>query len=71
VDNELFHENSWIQVMIGQGIIPEQYHPVADVLGDDELTRLMQNIKQRVDQTVANLPQHQAYVEQYCKATAP
>src|SRR5258707_5283022 len=26
---ELFAENSWIQVMLGQGIVPEQHHPVA------------------------------------------
>jgi len=65
---DLFQENSWIQVMLGQGIVPEQYHPVADVLSDDELTRFMANIKSRVDQTVARLPRHEAYVDQYCKA---
>jgi tryptophan halogenase len=65
---DLFKENSWIQVMLGQGIMPEQYHPVVDVMSDDELTRFMQGIKSRVDSTVAKLPGHQAYVEQYCKA---
>jgi len=68
IPNELFGENSWIQVMLGQGIVPEQYHPVANVMGDDELTRFMQGIKSKVDRTVATLPHHQAYVEQYCKA---
>ena len=65
---DLFKENSWIQVMMGQGIIPEQFHQVANVMTDEELTKFMQNIKSRVDTTVAKLPQHQAYVEQYCKA---
>jgi tryptophan halogenase len=65
---DLFKENSWIQVMLGQGIIPEQFHQVANVMSDEELTRFMQNIKSRVDQTVAKLPQHEAYVVQYCKA---
>ncbi len=69
VPNELFGENSWIQVMLGQGIMPEQYHPVVDVMSDDELTRFMQGIKSTVDKTVATLPGHQAYVERYCKAT--
>jgi len=68
VAGELFHENSWIQVMIGQGIIPAQYHPVADVLSDEELTKFMADIKQRVDRTVSQLPNHQTYVNQYCKA---
>ena len=68
IPNELFGENSWIQVMLGQGMIPEQYHPVVNVMSDEELTRFMQGLKSNVDNTVAKLPKHQAYVEQYCKA---
>jgi tryptophan halogenase len=65
---ELFAENSWIQVMLGQGIVPQQHHPAADLMGDAELARFLDNIKSSVDRTVAQLPRHQAYVEQYCKA---
>jgi tryptophan halogenase len=68
--NELFAENSWIQVMLGQGILPEHYHPVASVMNDEELTRFMQGIRKKVEETVAKLPAHQSYVEQYCKAPA-
>lgn len=66
--NELFAENSWIQVMLGQGIKPEQYHRVVDVMDDDELGRFLQEIKSNVNNTVSKLPDHQAYVEQYCKS---
>ena len=68
VPNELFAENSWIQVMMGQGIVPKQYHQVADLMGDAELSRFLDGIKSTVDNTVLQLPKHQAYVEQYCKA---
>lgn len=68
VPNELFGENSWISVMMGQGLIPEQYHPTADVMSDQELTRFLHGIRSNVSQTVAKLPKHQAYVEQYCKS---
>ncbi len=68
--NELFAENSWIQVMLGQGITPKQYHQVADLMSDAELSRFLGGIKANVDNTVAQLPKHQAYVEQYCKASA-
>ncbi|HEY5754671.1 MAG TPA: tryptophan halogenase family protein [Steroidobacter sp.] len=67
--NELFAENSWIQVMLGQGITPKQYHQVADLMPDAELSRFLDQIKSNVDNTVQQLPKHQAYVEQYCKAT--
>jgi tryptophan halogenase len=68
VANELFAENSWIQVMLGQGIMPEHYHPVAGVMSDDELRAFLANIKMRIDKTVAQLPAHRLYVEQYCAA---
>ena len=68
IPNELFGENSWIQVMMGQGLVPKQYHQTADVMGDEELTRFMENIRNQVERTAAKLPNHQTYVEQYCKA---
>jgi tryptophan 7-halogenase len=68
VPNELFAENSWIQVMLGQGMEPEQHHPVADLMGDEELARFLDGIRSQVERTVAQLPAHHAYVEQYCKA---
>jgi tryptophan halogenase len=69
--NELFAENSWIQVMLGQGITPEQYHPVASVMSDAELAAFLESIKARVDKTVGQLPSHRAYLQQYCEAAAP
>ncbi|MEO6279873.1 tryptophan halogenase family protein [Roseateles sp.] len=64
--DELFAENSWIQVMMGQGITPQRYHPVADLMGKDELSTFLGDIHLKVSRTVAGLPQHQAYVEQLC-----
>jgi tryptophan halogenase len=72
VANELFAENSWIQVMLGQGITPARYHPVADLMGDAELAGFLGGIKAKVDKTVAQLPSHQEYVQRYCgKPAAP
>jgi tryptophan halogenase len=66
VAGELFAENSWIQVMLGQGLVPGQHHPVAHLMGDAELARFLEGIRTSVEQTVSKLPPHQAYVEQYC-----
>ncbi|HJY40547.1 MAG TPA: tryptophan halogenase family protein, partial [Steroidobacteraceae bacterium] len=68
VPNELFAENSWIQVMLGQGIMPRQHHPVADLMGDEELSQFLEGIRAKVERTVMQLPKHQVYLEQYCKA---
>jgi tryptophan halogenase len=68
IPNELFAENSWIQVMLGQGITPQQYHPVVNIMSDGELSRFLDNIKSKVEATVAQLPRHETYVKQYCPA---
>ena len=69
--NELFAENSWIQVMLGQGVLPKRHHPVADLMGDAELSGFLDGIRTSVDRTVSQLPAHQAYVQRYCKASVP
>ncbi len=66
VPNEHFAENSWIQVMLGQGIMPAQHHQSADLMGDEELSQFLNGISSAVDNTVRQLPQHQAYMERYC-----
>lgn len=69
-NEELFAENSWVQVMMGQGITPRSYHPIATKLTNDELGRLMQTISSDIAQTVASLPTHQQYVARYSGASA-
>ena len=67
-NEELFAENSWIQVMMGQGIMPQSYHPVATKLSDEELDQLLAGLRDNVARTVAGLPEHHAYVARYCGA---
>ncbi|WP_298193989.1 tryptophan halogenase family protein [Novosphingobium sp.] len=69
-NEELFVENSWVQVMMGQGIMPQSYHPVATKLSDAELEHLLHGLRESVAKTVAGLPDHQAYVAQYCGVQA-
>ena len=67
-NEELFAENSWVQVMMGQGITPQAYHPIAEKLRDDELARLLATLRENVSRTVAGLPEHASYVARYCGA---
>jgi tryptophan halogenase len=67
-NEELFAENSWVQVMMGQGIMPRSYHPITTKLSDAEMTKLLSTIRDNVARTVAGLPEHQAYVASYCGA---
>ena len=66
--NELFAENSWVQVMLGQGLHPRTHHQVADLMGDAELAGFLDGIRDQVRRTVAKLPAHQDYVRGYAAA---
>ncbi|WP_340678529.1 tryptophan halogenase family protein [Paraglaciecola sp.] len=66
-NNELF-DDSWMQVMIGQGLLPKSHHPIVDNMNDDELNRFLQTIKNTQQEKVAGLPSHQQFIEHYCKS---
>ncbi|NLR37574.1 tryptophan halogenase family protein [Novosphingobium sp. ERW19] len=70
-NEELFAENSWVQVMMGQGINPQSHHPVAAKLRDEELKHLLGSLREQVSRTVAALPSHGDYVARYCGAQVP
>ena len=67
-NEELFAENSWVQVMMGQGIVPQSYHPVATKLSAEELDGLLTGLRDAAAKTVASLPEHHDYVARYCGA---
>ena len=64
--NELFGESSWIQVMMGQGIMPKQYHPIVDMMDEAELQAFLNNIKSNAKRKVEKLPPHFEFVKHYC-----
>jgi tryptophan halogenase len=66
---ELF-DDSWQQVMLGQGIMPERYHALVDAMTTEELTSFLKQIKANVDRTVAGLPAHADYLKTFAPGVA-
>ncbi|HEY5783107.1 MAG TPA: tryptophan halogenase family protein [Lysobacter sp.] len=66
--NELFRVDSWTHVMLGQGLIPEQHHPLSRGLSDEDMRRLLPAIRKPIDEAVARMPSQQEFIDQYCKA---
>ena len=62
-DDELFAEIAWQQVMIGQGLIAEDHHPLTDALSDEQLNELFSNLKTLINSTVEQLPTHNQFLE--------
>ncbi|RYY01203.1 MAG: tryptophan 7-halogenase [Gammaproteobacteria bacterium] len=65
--DELFRVDSWTQVMIGQGIIPEQYHPAVHEMSDIELTQFLTKERNLIAEMVAKLPSHQDFINAYLR----
>lgn len=68
VPNELFAENSWIQVMLGQGIEPQSWHPVTRLMPDPDLSGFLESIRSGVERGLRQLAPHQDYLQSYCPA---
>src|SRR5207248_1785191 len=67
-NDELFAEESWLQVMLGQGIIPEDYDPMVDQYPDEEVMRYLNDIEAVIKKCVAVMPLHKDYIAQQCAA---
>lgn len=68
---DFFALPSWVQVMLGQRIIPRGYHPIVDQMPEDKLVQFVERARQAVAGGVAAMPSHQAFIDQYCKAPQP
>jgi tryptophan halogenase len=62
--DDVFSENSWVQVMMGQGLMPEGYHNIADAMTREQLGQYLGQLEAQVAQQIAGLPTHEGYVQQ-------
>jgi len=67
--NELFTKVSWLQVMHGQRIRAESYHPLADVLPDSEIDRYLNEVAGVIDACADYMPTHAQFVADHCAAS--
>lgn len=59
----IFHEPSWLAVLMGQGIVPSGYDPLSHRLDDARLMSELTRQRDRVAQTVAAMPSHADYLK--------
>ena len=68
VDNELFSEVGWLQVMHGQGLQPERHHPLVDLLSEAEILEYLGEIEEVIDKCADYMPTHAAFIAAHCAA---
>jgi tryptophan halogenase len=67
---EMFAVTSWVQVMIGQRIWPQKYHPLVDRMSDDDLRKYVGDVKNVIASCVEVMPPHEAFIARHCAAGA-
>jgi tryptophan halogenase len=67
--SELFNDNSWFAVLIGQDLRPLGYDPLVDLLTEEELRRRMTHIKDTIGKCVNTMPLHREFIARHCAAT--
>ncbi|RZV35315.1 MAG: tryptophan 7-halogenase [Sphingomonadaceae bacterium] len=62
---ELFTEPGWLQVLVGQGIIPESYNSIADAMSEAELESLLAGLVEGQRKIVDSMPDHAPFLRAY------
>jgi tryptophan halogenase len=62
-DVELFQEESWHSVFIGQGVVPDKYDPLVDAMPEQEQIEKFQKMLSYISNEVESLPTMQTELE--------
>jgi len=66
--DELFTEDSWLAVMLGQNLKPDRYDPLVDMLSRDNTVAILRRMQALVRQAAESLPAHNDFIARHCAA---
>ena len=69
-NNELFSPPSWVAVLIGQGLVPEGFHPFVNNKSDEELRDLIAGVRAGIAKLVGAQPLHKEFIDLYSRPPA-
>jgi len=68
VDNELFSEVGWLQVMHGQGLRAQGHHALAELLPEAEVHDYLESVRGVIAKCVGVMPDHAEFIARQCAA---
>jgi len=68
--SEMFALTSWVQVMLGQGLVPRGHHPAVDWVAPADLLALVDHVEKVIASNVALMPAHDQFIARCCAAPA-
>jgi tryptophan halogenase len=66
--DELFRDISWLQVFLGQGLMPRDYHPLANSISAQALSDMLDHLHAIKQQPLAKMPHHDEFLMQVIRA---
>ncbi|MCU7555592.1 tryptophan 7-halogenase [Alteromonas sp. ASW11-19] len=67
-NSDIFRDSSWVQVMMGQGLMPRDYHPVADVPKLGTLNETLKKVYDAKRQPLEQMLAHDEFLRRYTGA---
>jgi tryptophan 7-halogenase len=65
---ELFTESSWIQVFLGQNMMPKQFHPLVNMESEIAMGRMVQGVREVLHNAADVMPTHEEFIAKNCAA---
>ena len=70
-NQELFSEISWVEVFIGQRVVPQAYHPLVDTLPEAKIADFLKSVRHTIARCVDAMPTHAEFIAQHCATDIP
>ena len=69
--HDLFTEDSWIAVLLGQSKFPQSHDPLVSMLPLDESARFLASVRDVIEKTALAMPSHADFIARNCAARQP
>lgn len=63
--DDLFRLDSWLQVLLGQGLEPQAWHHLGRLTKRDQMAQSLSGLKAHIARAVDNLPDHGTFIREY------
>ncbi|MEM9966038.1 MAG: tryptophan halogenase family protein [Asticcacaulis sp.] len=67
-DQTVFREENWVAIMLGQGLMPKTYDPVADTLDGARMKQHLDYMRRVCAETSDQMPTLDEFLRKYCPA---
>ncbi|HEX8214705.1 MAG TPA: tryptophan halogenase family protein [Allosphingosinicella sp.] len=65
---ELFGTASWVAVLLGQGVVPDEHEPAADSLEDEQVADALEKMRLSYLKMAEHMPEHGEFIRNSCAA---